>query len=65
MYTIITQGVQLILYLFRAKHEFAKRCLRYNLPHVINNTPKTVIEKIGTHNMQGFANYAKTCITKI
>ena len=32
------------IYLFRAKHEFAKRCLRYNLPHVINNTPKIVTE---------------------
>ena len=50
------------IYLFRAKHEFAKRCLRYNLPHVINNTPKIVTEKIGTHSLQGFANCAKTCL---
>ena len=34
------------IYSFRTKHEFAKTCLRYNLPHVINNTPKIVTEKI-------------------
>ena len=52
------------IYLFRAKHEFAKRCLRYNFPHVINNTPKIVTEKIGTHSLQGFVNYAKTYLLK-
>ena len=52
------------IYLFRAKHEFAKRCLRYNLPHFINNTPKIVTEKVGTHSLQGFANYAKTYLLK-
>ena len=40
------------LYSFRTKHEFAKRCLRYNLPHVINNTPKIMTEKIGTHRLR-------------
>ena len=39
------------VYLFRAKHEFAKSFLRYNLPHVINNIPKIITEKIGTHSL--------------
>ena len=45
------------IYLFRAKHEFAKRCLR-------NNLSKIVIEKIGTHSLILFANYAKTYLLK-
>ena len=44
----------------RTKHEFAKRCL--NVPHVINNTPKIVTEKVGTHSLRNFANYAKKII---
>ena len=32
------------------KHEFAKKkCLKYNLPHIINDTPSIVVEKIHTH----------------
>ena len=33
----------------RTKHEFAKKCLKYNLPHIINDTPAIVVEKIHTH----------------
>ena len=33
----------------RTKHEFAKKCLKYNLPHVINDTRAIVVEKIHTH----------------
>ena len=31
---------------FRTKHEFAKRFLIYNLPHVINNTPEMLQIKL-------------------
>ena len=27
------------------KHEFAKKCLKYNLPHIINDTAELVLEK--------------------
>ena len=30
------------LYTFRAKHEFAKKCLRHNLPLIVNNIPDIV-----------------------
>ena len=43
----------------RAKHEFAKKCLKYNLSHIINDTPAIVVEKIHTHSLRGFATYAK------
>ena len=38
----------------RTKHEFAKKCLKYNLPHSINATPAIVVEKIQTHSLRGF-----------
>ena len=34
----------------RTKHEFATKCLKYNLPHGINATPAIVVEKIQTHS---------------
>ena len=37
----------------RTKHEFAKKCLTYNLPHSINATPAIVVEKIQTHSPRG------------
>ncbi len=42
-----------------AKHEFAKRCLRFDLPHIINNTPNIILDKIHTHSLQGFSLYIK------
>lgn len=43
----------------RAKHEYAKQCIRYDLPMVINSTPLIILEKIDTHSLQGFAGYIK------
>ena len=43
----------------RTKHEFAKTCLNYNLPHSINAIPTIVVEKIQTHSLRGFTTYAK------
>ena len=28
------------------RHEFAKKCLKYNLPHIINDTSELVLEKL-------------------
>ena len=39
--------------------EFAKKNLKYNLPHIINGTPEIVVEKIYTHSLRGFTTYAK------
>ena len=41
------------------RHEFAKKCLKYNLPHIINDTPELVLEIIVTHSLRGFAYYLK------
>ena len=45
----------------RTKHEFAKKCLKYNLPHSINahSINAIVVEKIQTHSLRGFTTYAK------
>ena len=43
----------------RTKHEFAKICLKYNLPFIINNTSDIVKEKIYTHSLRDFTIYAK------
>ena len=40
-------------------HEFAKRCLRYNIIKTVNNSPSSVINKISTHSMDGFIAYIK------
>ena len=34
-----------------------KKCIKYNLPKLINDTPKIVKDKINTHSLQGFINY--------
>ena len=49
----------------RTKHEFAKKCLKYNLPHsIINATPAIVVEKIQTHSLRGYTTYAKQFLIK-
>lgn len=47
------------IYQPRVKHEYAKKCLRYQLPSIINNTPDNIISKIDTHSFKGFCNYIK------
>lgn len=48
------------IHTFRTKHEFAMKCLKYNLPHAINDTPDIIKDKIYTHSLRGFSFYIKT-----
>ena len=43
------------------KHEYmyAKKCLRYNLPVVVNITTENVKSKVATHSLHGFSWYIK------
>ena len=50
------------MHTFKVKHEFAKKCLKYYLPKLINDTPERVKDKINTHSLQGFINYSKNDI---
>lgn len=43
----------------RPYHEYARKCLRYSLPLLINHAPAEITDKIQTHSMQGFAGYIK------
>ena len=43
----------------RAKHNFAKRCIRHDIPFLINNTTFNIKNKITTHSLPGFISYAK------
>ena len=48
------------LHITRVKHEFAKRCIRYQLPSQINVAPALITDKTNTHSFSGFSNYAET-----
>ncbi len=43
----------------RTAHEYAKKCIRYDLPMLVNNIPKKNLNKIDTHSLRGFAGYIK------
>ena len=47
------------IHIYGTKHTFAKQCLKYSLPNTINNTSQSVKDKLYTHSLQGFINYAK------
>ena len=47
------------IYTYKAKYEFAMKCLWHNLPLLLNNIPSIVKEKLNTHSLQGFAQYDK------
>ena len=47
------------IHTIRVKHSFAKKCLRYNLPILINNTPKNIKDKVYTHSLPGFSTSIK------
>ncbi len=43
----------------KTDHEYAKKCLRYDVIKIINNTPALILNKIETHSLNGFAGYIK------
>ena len=47
------------IHIVRTRHTFADRCLKHNIPKTVNNTPSNVKEKLYTHSLRAFINYAK------
>ena len=47
------------LHVSKVKHSFAKRCIRYSLPNLINQSPTCITDKLLTHSLQGLSHYAK------
>jgi hypothetical protein len=45
-------------------HEYAKKCIRFNVPKVINGSPAEILIKVSTHSLQGFSGYIKQYILK-
>ena len=48
-----------VLQIHKVKHEYAKKCLRNNLPVVVNKTSENIKSKVATHSLQGFSWYIK------
>ncbi len=43
-----------------AKHIFAKNCVHFGIPRIVNDCPNSILDKINTHSLQGFSVYMKT-----
>ncbi len=43
----------------KTDHEYAKKCLRYDVVKIINNTLALILDKIETHSLNEFARYIK------
>jgi len=43
----------------QVKHSFAKDCIYYRIPIILNTTSPSVIDKIQTHSRKGFKKYIK------
>ena len=41
------------------KHNFAKACVRYQLPKTVNSMPRSITDKVHTHSFNGFSTYAR------
>ena len=47
------------LVLPRFRHEYSRVALRYSVAQTVNTTPNAVTDKIHTHSLKGFAQYAR------
>ncbi len=43
----------------RPKHAYARYCIRYCIPFIVNKSSPDIINKIDTHIPQGFSKYIK------
>ena len=59
IYTQLYTRKATIIHISITRHESDKKCLEYNLPHILNDTPELVWDKIVTHSLRGFACYLK------
>ncbi len=48
----------------KSNHQYAKLCIRYNLPKTINYCQNEILDKVTTHSLQGFSKYAKQLFLK-
>ncbi len=43
------------LYMMRPKQEYARYCIRYHIPFIVNKSSPEIFSKIDTHSLQGFS----------
>ncbi len=41
------------------KHDYAMKCIQYDLPTIINNVPYEIVANVCPHSLHGFAGYMK------
>ncbi len=46
------------------KHDFAKYCLPFDIPRIVNDCPNSILDKIITHSLHGFSGYIKAHFLK-
>ncbi len=63
-YLFNTINISITIHQIKTNHEYAKRYIQNNLPQIVNDTPKYITDKVETHSLQGFSNYAKQYILK-
>ena len=49
-----TTRISTKLHVSKVKHPFAKRCIRYSLPNLINQSPTCITEKAFHTQFKGF-----------
>ena len=45
------------LHVSKVKHSFAKCCIRYSLPNLINQSPTCITDKLFTHSSKSLTHY--------
>ncbi len=48
-----------VLDIAKKSHEFAKMCIRHNVPILVNNIDRFIKDKFQTHSLQDFTKYVK------
>ncbi len=43
----------------RGKHVFAKICIRFDMPRIVNKNSNSILNKINSHSLQGYTRYTK------
>ncbi len=49
----------------RDKHVFAKNCVRFDIPRIVNNCPNSILNKINTDSIQDYSGYIKHMFYKL
>ena len=48
----------------RTRLMLSDKCLRNYIPHVLNSTPQSALDKVSTHSPNGFSNYMKNIMIR-